>query len=227
MKYSFEKISTILEKINNAGFLAYIVGGTSRDILLYQNSEDIDIASNATPNQLSNIFENANYDKFSAKFGTFKSMIEGLDVEITTFRVEGDYDDYRHPKLIKYVSDPYTDSFRRDFTINAIYMDKYGDIEDFHNGIQDLNNKIIKMIGDPYEKINEDPVRILRALRFKISLNFTIEEKLEKAIVDNADLIEYISITRQKIELQKMLKYASMEKITKILDRYNIDIKLK
>lgn len=227
MKYSFEEIANILEKINDAGFLAYIVGGTSRDILLFKSTDDIDIASNATPSQLSSIFKNASYDKFSTKFGTFKSKIEGLDVEITTFRVESNYDDYRHPLSIKYVNDPVTDSYRRDFTINAIYMDKYGNIEDYHNGMQDLDNKIIRSIGDPFKKIAEDPVRILRALRFKMMLGFNIEEELEKAIIDNADLVEYISSARQKIELQKMLKYANMGKITEVLDKYNINLQLK
>ncbi len=227
MNYTFEQIVPILKTINNAGYVAYLTGGSVRDYLLYHNFGDIDIASDATPAELSTIFNITRYDKFAAKFGTFKAIIEGKSVEITTFRVEGNYEKYRHPGQITFVSDSKLDSYRRDFTINALYMDQFGKILDYHNGLQDINAKIIRAIGDPYARLQEDPVRILRALRFMLVLNFELDPNLEKSIHELADLVDNISLERQKIELQKLLKIASLQELQKVFDKYEIDVATK
>lgn len=226
MNYTFEDVLPILKKINDAGFVAYLTGGSVRDYLIYHNFADIDIASDAKPEELANVFGIARYDKFAATFGTFKALVNGLKLEITTFRLEGEYKDKRHPH-VTFIKDAQLDSKRRDFTINAMYLDQFGDILDYHGGQKDIENKVISCVGDADERIKEDPVRILRAIRFAMNLGFTIDEDLSLAIKNNIDLVDGISQERQKLELQKFLKIAPIEEIRKTLDKYNIDITTK
>ena len=227
MKYTLEKVRPILATINDAGYLAYLTGGSVRDHLLYGNFDDIDIATDATPMQLSALFGIKRFDKFAAKFGTFKAVVQGLPVEITTFRVEAEYANHRHPSMLSFVKEPSLDAGRRDLTINAMYMDQYGAILDYYNGQQDLEHKLLRLIGDPYERLEEDPVRILRILRFMLQFNFEIEPGTESALIDKANLVDEISSERQKLELQKFLKIASLQEIQHAFDKYGIDVTTK
>lgn len=200
------KIFALFAKYN---FEIYLAGGSARDFLLNKDFKDFDFATPITSNQLIEALNITNYDSFAIKFGTLKCHLFENDVEITTFRKEGEYKDFRRPSSISFVSSIEEDSKRRDFTINAIYIDKGYKIYDFHDGVNDLNNKIIRMIGDPYIRLKEDPVRILRALRFKTNLNFEIDPYLMEAMEKNKIYLQKISKDRLNLELNKFkhLKY--------------------
>jgi tRNA nucleotidyltransferase (CCA-adding enzyme) len=217
MNYGFKELKPILETFSNHGHHAYLVGGSSRDILLSKKTHDVDIATDAKPEKVIAIFNLKKVDPFTFKFGNVKTIINEIEVDITTLRQESSYTDSRHPEKIAFVKDPKTDSLRRDFTINAIYIDKDGVILDFHNGQQDLKDKVIRMIGDPIARVKEDPVRILRALRFALTLNMTIEESLLTTIKDNQNLLTQVSDFRIKDELTKMLKSKSKENVVEYL----------
>ena len=181
----------------------YLVGGGVRDFLLNKDFDDFDFATPFNTKELIDLLEIDDYDKFSLKFGTLKTELLGHEVEITSFREESDYKDHRRPTNIKFVKDIKKDAARRDFTINALYLDSSFKVIDFYNGVDDLNNGIIRMIGDPYKRLKEDPVRILRAIRFSKNLNFKIEYTLLDAINQNINEINYISLNRLNKELAK------------------------
>ena len=217
MNYGFKELKPILESFSNHGHNAYLVGGSSRDILLFKKTYDIDIATDAKPEKVIAIFNLKKVDAFTFKFGNVKTIINEIEVDITTLRTESNYTDLRHPEKIEFIKDPKIDSLRRDFTINALYMDKDGKILDFHNGVQDLKDKIIRMIGEPNTRIKEDPVRILRALRFGLTLNMTIEDSLLLAIKLHQDLLNNVSDFRIKDEINKMVKGKSKENVIEFL----------
>lgn len=224
MTYTFASIEPILAKLNDAGYQAYLTGGSARDYFLYGNFNDIDIATDAKPDEVSAVFSGARYDKFSAEFGTFKGIADGLPVEITSFRLERFYVKRRHPSRVTFIDDPELDSQRRDLTINALYIDRYGDVLDFHDGKKDLENKILRLIGDPEERINEDPVRILRLIRFQLEFGFAIDPATEEIMRKYSALVEEISPERQRREMRKFLKIASLPEIKKALAKYDVAV---
>jgi tRNA nucleotidyltransferase (CCA-adding enzyme) len=217
MNYGFKELKPILESFSTHGHNAYLVGGSSRDILLSKKTHDVDIATDAKPEKVIAIFNLKKVDPFTFKFGNVKTIINEIEVDITTLRQESSYTDLRHPEKIEFIKDPKTDSLRRDFTINAIYMDKDGVILDFHNGQQDLKDKVIRMIGDPVARLKEDPVRILRALRLALTLNMTIEDSLLSSIKTHQDLLNQVSDFRIKDEITKMLKGKNKENVVEYL----------
>lgn len=200
-------IKNILEKIEEFGFEAFIVGGYVRDTLLGIDTYDIDICTNALPKDLMDIFDNYNID-FSC-YGAFKIYVGKYNIDITTYRKEAMYNN-RRPESIIYINNLEEDLLRRDFTINALCMDKDGNIIDLIGGIKDLRNRKIKCIGDINKKLKEDPLRILRAVRFAITLDFSLDSNLVKEIKNSKKLIESLSKTRRKSELDRILtsKYA-------------------
>ena len=202
----------------------YLVGGSSRDYLLMGDFKDFDFATSLKPVEVLVLLDVQEYDHFAFNYGTVKAKINGHDIEITTFRKEGDYLDARHPKKVEYVQDIEIDAKRRDFTINALYLDKDNKINDFYHGLDDLKKGIIRMIGDPITRLKEDPVRILRALRFSLTLNFKLDQDLENAIAINKDEIKKISAFRLNSEIQKMLKIATKEAIENIFKQHNLEI---
>ncbi len=201
---------------------AYLVGGSVRDYLLTGDFSDFDFATPCQPAMILNILDTSEYDKFSFKYGTIKTEYEGVSIEITSFRKEGEYLDYRHPSTIKFVKDMQIDSLRRDFTINALYMNSEGKILDYHHGLDDLDKHIIRMVGNPLARIKEDPVRIIRAARFALKLGFNIDDELFNAIKDCKSLLSKISSERIKMELAKMTEYASKQEIDAMLDKLGI-----
>ena len=211
-------ILDILNKINTNGFEAYLVGGYTRDKLLNKKNYDIDISTNASVDQLISLFKNI--DSYNYKYGTIKIIIKPFTYEITTYRKELEYIDHRNVE-IEFVTSKEEDSIRRDFTINAIYQDQLGNIFDPYNGIDDINKKIIRCIGPISKKMNEDPLRILRAIRFSTILDFTIEKELLSFIQDNPHLIRKLSKKRILDELQKILLSPNYYKGLKILKDNN------
>ncbi len=202
----------------------YLVGGSVRDYLLLGDFDDFDFATPCLLNESTHLLNITKYDSFSAKFGTLKAKYRGRNIEITTFRTEHGYSDLRHPDSIHYVQTINEDYPRRDFTINALYMDYQGQIYDPSGGQDDLKANIIRCIGEPDQRIQEDPLRILRAIRFALRFQFAIEENLEKSILKYAHLVEQISEVRGRIELHKMLTHSSVVAIEKMFERYKINI---
>lgn len=191
------------QKFSENGFSIFEVGGSVRDSLLGLEVFDFDFATDATPEEIVKFLPDVN-DVF-AKYGCIKYKGEFGRAEITTFRVEENYDDFRHPGKINFVKSLNEDYKRRDFTINAIYKDINGKIYDPSNGVDDLKNHLIRFIGDPKKRIQEDPLRILRAKRFAKKLNFKIEEKTQKAIDEFSYLLEKLN-PQKVIEEEKKNK---------------------
>ena len=202
----------------------YFVGGTSRDYLLGLEVDDFDFASKLSPSKLDKLFNNE--EKYSSRYlnyGAVSFKIDSKHITITSMRKEKTYLDHRHPNDIEFITDLNVDSLRRDFTINSIYMDLDLNIYDPNNGQEDLNNKIIRMIGDIPTRIKEDPLRILRAYRFKEKLNFEIEEELNTYICNNFPLLKNIKKEKIALELQKFDKL-NAGKIIDLLKDNQIEI---
>ena len=193
--------------IEENGYKAYIVGGFVRDYLLGINSTDIDVTTSATPKEIKKIFQKVllrKSDYTDSNYGSVLVVYKNIEFEVTTMREEYDYIDNRHPSSIKYVDDLLIDLKRRDFTINAICIDKNGLIIDPLNGKLSLKNKIIKTINDSTKSFNDDALRILRAIRFATTLNFKLDDDIEKSIKLTKTNLKNISYERKKIELDKM-----------------------
>ena len=182
-------------------FSIFEVGGSVRDELLGLEVFDFDFATDATPEEMIKFLPDAN-DTF-AKYGCIKYKGEHGRAEITTFRIEESYDDFRHPNKICFVKSLNEDYKRRDFTINAIYKDINGKIYDPSRGVEDLKNKTLRFIGDPETRIKEDPLRILRAKRFASKLGFEIESETAKAMEKLAYLLEKLNPEKIKEEERK------------------------
>ena len=198
-KSTFTSLATLF---NKHGFRLYMVGGTTRDYLLDLDILDYDFATDATPDEMKVFLPDANYS--FEKFGTVRVKDGEVKVDITTFREEGKYLDYRHPSSIKFVKTIKEDYVRRDFTINAIYIDEKFNVIDPCDGIDDLENRIIRFIGNPVKRIKEDPLRILRADRFAKKLNFKIDEKTKKAMMKYHYLLDELNPKKIIEELQKL-----------------------
>ena len=200
----FKDAINILKTFNKNGFEAYFVGGCVRDFLLDKDFSDIDITTNALPEQVKNIFPKS--IDTGIQHGTVTILVNGESYEVTTFRKEDEYVNHRAPDKVEFVSDLKEDLDRRDFTINAMALDYKGKLFDFHNGEADLKNKIIKTVNDPNERFFEDALRMLRAFRFSSRLGFDIDSNTLVAIKRNAKLIEYVSIERIVNEFRKLLE---------------------
>lgn len=197
----------VIDELQHAGYEAYVVGGCVRDSLLNKTPNDWDITSSALANDTINIFKNKGYRVIETglKHGTVTILIESIPYEVTTFRIEGEYSDNRHPDKVDFTPFLEEDLKRRDFTINAMaYNDKVG-LMDFFGGIKDLGNGVIKCVGNPCERFKEDALRMLRALRFQGQLGFEIENKTMEALKELNENIENISMERIRVELCKMI----------------------
>ena len=199
----FNSAINILEKFNEAGYEAYFVGGCVRDYLLNDEFSDIDITTNALPEEVKQIFRKS--IDTGIQHGTVTILVNGDSFEVTTFRTEDDYIDHRTPEKVEFVSDLKEDLDRRDFTINAMALDSNGKLYDYHCGERDLRNKVIKTVNNPNERFFEDALRMLRSFRFSSKLGFEIEENTLKAIKNNAELIKFVSIERIVNEFRKLL----------------------
>jgi len=199
----FNTAINVLEKFNEAGYEAYFVGGCVRDYLLNDEFSDIDITTNALPEEVKQIFRKS--IDTGIQHGTVTILVDEDSFEVTTFRTEDDYIDHRTPEKVEFVSDLKEDLDRRDFTINAMALDSNGKLYDYHCGERDLRNKVIKTVNNPNERFFEDALRMLRSFRFSSKLGFEIEENTLKAIKNNAELIKFVSIERIVNEFRKLL----------------------
>ncbi|MCI8575269.1 MAG: hypothetical protein HFI09_02235 [Bacilli bacterium] len=213
-----EEIKKVLGKLEKNGFESYIVGGFVRDYLLCRESTDVDIVTNALPKDIVQIFGSS---KVLGAYGTFNIKTNHYNYDITTYRTESKYQN-RHPKEITYTSNLFEDLKRRDFTINAICMTMNSQIIDVYNGVTDLENKVIRMIGDPLIRLKEDPLRILRAIRFACTLDFHLEDALKKAIKENKEKVISLSDYRLKNELNKILLSPNYQKGLDLLTSFGL-----
>jgi tRNA nucleotidyltransferase (CCA-adding enzyme) len=199
----FQKAIPIIEAIERAGYEAYFVGGSVRDTLLHLDISDVDIASSAMPEEIQRIFP-ITFD-VGIQHGTVMVLFEHETYEITTFRTESKYEKFRRPEKVQYVRSLQDDLKRRDFTINAIAIDRHGNIKDFFNGQADLANKLIRAVGNPEERFREDALRMMRAARFVSQLDFEIEQATKEAIIEYHPLLSKIAVERVREEWNKLL----------------------
>lgn len=199
------KIEKIIDMLHNSGYKAYAVGGCVRDSILGTKPNDWDICTNALPQQVMQVLNQYKIVETGIKHGTV-TVIDNTDsYEITTFRSETTYSDNRHPDNVIFENNVDNDLSRRDFTINAIAYNKYRGIIDLFNGIEDINNKVIRTVGNPDIRFKEDALRILRALRFSAVLGFTISTETKKSIHKNKELLKNIAFERIWNEFKKLL----------------------
>lgn len=198
-----EKVQYIIDTLMSHGYEAYAVGGCVRDMILGKNPEDWDITTSAKPDEVKKIFRRT-VDTGIAH-GTVTVLINRDHFEVTTFRLDGVYEDNRHPKEVLFTRDIKEDLKRRDFTINAMAYNHRDGIIDLFGGMEDLKNGLIRCVGNAGERFDEDALRILRAVRFSAQLDFQIEEKTRKAIRAKAALLKNISAERIRMELTKLL----------------------
>ena len=200
-----KNVDIAINLLQSAGFEAYAVGGCVRDSLLGKTPNDWDITTSAKPEDMKSVFADFHCIDTGIKHGTVTVVIDGEPLEITTFRLDGEYEDNRHPKSVTFTSDLGADLGRRDFTVNAMAYSKKTGTVDLFGGQNDLKNKIIRCVGDPDRRFNEDALRILRALRFASALDFEIEEKTAQSLLKNRALLGNISEERIAKELLKLV----------------------
>ncbi len=215
----------VLKEINSHGYESYIVGGFVRDRILGIESNDIDIATNATPKEIKEIFEDSCLP--TEDYGSVTVIKNGVLFEITTFRREINYIDNRRPDKIEYIDDLYEDLLRRDFTINALCMNEEGHIIDLLGGRVDIDNKVIKTIGEPAERFEEDCLRILRAVRFATSLGFKLDESVIDGIKNTKHLLKNLSYYRKKSELDRIFSCSNNMDGVRLLLELGLDVELE
>jgi len=212
-----EPIKKAMQLLNENNFAAYLVGGSVRDLLLQKTPSDYDIATEAKPEQTKDVFKNFSVIPTGVRYGTVTVIIEDQKIEITTYRIEADYNDYRRPSQVQYTDQIKEDLARRDFTINALAYHPEDGLLDFFGGQSDLENKLIRAVGKPIERFEEDPLRILRTLRFAARLNFSVEKETAKAMFICKHLL--LKISKERIQ-QEFIKIITATNIKKILLMY-------
>lgn len=198
-----EKVNMIIHTIQAAGFEAYAVGGCVRDSILGRVPDDWDITTSAKPEDIKKLFKRT--IDTGIEHGTVTVMLEAEGFEVTTYRIDGEYEDSRHPKEVTFTSNLREDLRRRDFTINAMaYNDEVG-LVDIFEGISDIEKKIIRCVGDAKERFTEDALRMMRAVRFSAQLGYSIDEGTKEAIKELAPTLQKISAERVQVELVKLV----------------------
>lgn len=221
MKFKIsESASVALDILHKNGYEAYIVGGSVRDMYLGQAAHDFDITTNAVPHITKNLFCDFTVIETGMKHGTVTAVISGENIEITTYRQEAEYSDSRHPDKVEFTTSLPLDLSRRDFTVNALAYDGSEEIIDLFGGKEDIENKVIKAIGNPYDRFSEDALRILRGIRFASVLDFEIEEKTRRAMLDLKHLLHKISRERIAEEINKFLCGKSVKRV--LLDMWEV-----
>ncbi len=225
MKFNIpEEVRKIAEKLEEADYRAYLVGGCVRDLLIGREPKDWDIATDAKPEEIQEVFPESVYEN---QFGTVGVKTNSNDerlkvVEVTTFRVEGKYTDKRHPDEIKFTRVVEEDLNRRDFTVNALALSMKGELIDLYGGKSDLKKKVIRTVGNPRDRFSEDALRLMRAVRLAAELGFQIEKETAKSIKAHAGLLEMIAKERIRDELVKIVMSEEAAKGIIALEDYNL-----
>ncbi|MGM0845939.1 MAG: CCA tRNA nucleotidyltransferase [Bacillota bacterium] len=199
----FQQALPVLNKLENAGYEAYFVGGAVRDLLLNRETNDIDIATSALPEQVKDVFTKT--IDVGIEHGTVVVIFNNNSYEITTFRSEDDYKDHRRPESVTFITSLKEDLQRRDFTINAMAMDSSGEVHDPFMGKADIKQRMIRTVGNADERFQEDALRMMRAVRFMAQLDFDIDTDTCNSIVQNRSTLQYIAVERLSAEFEKLL----------------------
>lgn len=199
----FQQAVPVLKKIETAGFVAYFVGGSVRDHFLSRPINDVDIATSAYPQELKEIFPRT--IDIGIEHGTILVIDEGIEYEITTFRTESAYADFRRPDKVEFIRSLEGDLERRDFTINSMAMDADGKVYDPFNGQEDIHNRVIRTVGSPDLRFTEDALRMMRGVRFVSQLGFKVEPVTLNALEEHSRLLEHIAVERKTMEFEKIL----------------------
>lgn len=213
-----KSVSDILNQLSGSGYKAYVVGGCVRDSLMRKIPHDWDVTTDASPDEIKTVFSSYRTIDTGLKHGTVTVISDGSPIEITTFRIDGDYSDSRHPDSVTFSKNISDDLSRRDFTVNAMAWNPDEGLIDLFGGMNDIKMKLIRCVGTPDERFNEDALRILRALRFSSVMDFDIERKTSVAVVDNENLLTKIAQERIQTELLKLL---SGENVFNVLMKYH------
>ncbi len=217
-----EEVIYIMKKLREVGARADVVGGAVRDFLRGEKAGDYDITTSATPDIMRKVFFNERILETGVKHGTISVLVSGKPYEVTTYRIDGSYNDSRHPDKVEFTTDLKEDLARRDFTVNAMAYNPKDGLTDIFGGREDLSARIIRAVGDAEIRFSEDALRILRALRFASVLDFEIEEKTSEAIYKTADKLSQISRERIYTEWIKLLSGVGAYRV---LDKYKNTIK--
>ena len=228
MKITNKDVIEALTSLDSNGYKSYLVGGAVRNMYLKEDIFDYDITTNAKPKEIKTLFKNHKQYTVGEKHGTVCVILGGTKMDITTFRKEDKYIDNRHPSKVVFTNELEDDLVRRDFTINSICMDKDNHVIDKFNGIQDIESRTIKAIGEPKIRFEEDALRILRGIRFQCKYDFKIDRKTEKAMIETAPLLKKISKERVKNELLEIFKGRTKQyTINKYLPIFNVLLPFK
>lgn len=203
MNEPFRRALGIIRTLKQHGYEAYFVGGSVRDYLLNRPIDDVDIATSALPEEVMAIFPKT--IPVGLKHGTVVVLHDGVPYEVTTFRTEGTYENYRRPESVTFVRSLYQDLERRDFTMNAIAMDDTGQFIDPFAGQAAIEKRIIRTVGAAEDRFSEDALRMMRAIRFVSQLGFQLEEKTKEAMIEQASLLTHISVERKTVEFEKLM----------------------
>ena len=210
-------VQTAILRLEEAGYEAYAVGGCIRDTLLGKTPVDWDLTTSALPEETEAVFSSFSTIATGIQHGTVTVLIDGQSLEITTFRLDGDYSDYRHPSAVTFTRSLREDLARRDFTVNAMAFSPRTGLVDEFGGLADLQHATLRCVGDPHRRFSEDALRVLRGIRFSSTLGFSLEPETERAIRKDASLVSYVSVERQTAELKKLLLG---EQVTEVLLAY-------
>ncbi|WP_392450440.1 CCA tRNA nucleotidyltransferase [Staphylococcus massiliensis] len=216
MKKAFNDARPILDTIEQHGYEAYFVGGAVRDFILERPINDVDITTSATPDEIETIFERT--IPIGKEHGTINVLYDDDQYEVTTYRTESDYVDHRRPDHVAFVRELKEDLKRRDFTINALAMDKDFQVVDYFEGKKDMRLRQIRAVGEPAERFTEDALRILRGVRFQSQLDFEIETHTFRGMAAQIHDIKYLSIERIVVELKKLFHGVAVEKTLKSMN---------
>jgi tRNA nucleotidyltransferase (CCA-adding enzyme) len=220
MKEPFLTAVPVLERLEAAGFEAYFVGGSVRDFLLNKEINDVDIATSATPDEVKQIFSKT--VDIGIEHGTVLVLYQNQGYEITTFRSEAEYENFRRPKEVAFIRSLSEDLQRRDFTMNAIAMDKGGDLIDPFQGKLAILNQVIQTVGNAENRFQEDALRMMRAVRFVSQLSFKIEEATLTALIEMVHLLEHIAVERKQTEFEKLLSGVNRKQALELILQTNI-----
>ncbi|MFA6273608.1 MAG: HD domain-containing protein [Candidatus Paceibacterota bacterium] len=219
------EVSRVTDKLEKAGFQTYLVGGCVRDLLMDREPKDWDITTNAKPEEIMGLFEKTVYEN---SFGTVAIINEGVSqetlrqIEVTPYRIEAKYSDFRHPDEVKFSDKLEDDLKRRDFAMNALAIDNKGQLVDLYKGQDDIKNKVIRTVGEPDDRFQEDALRMLRAIRFSVQLDFSIAHETSESILKNSELIKKISQERIRDEFVKIIMSKNPATGILLLQKFNL-----
>lgn len=203
----------IIQRLNQNGCEAYVVGGCVRDFCLHQTPHDWDITTNASPARVMQVFDGCHIEETGLQHGTVSIILNHTPYEITTYRIDGEYTDSRHPDRVTFSSSLKEDLARRDFTMNALAYHPDEGIVDYYGGREDIRAGIVRCVGNAHRRFDEDALRILRAMRFASVLGFSIDAETKRAILDTKDKLDFVAAERKTTELLKLLCGQSVRRI--------------